>query len=193
MADKKTNVKDMSWGTILEKTFNNFSTDKIHTAVPAQVVSFDADKRTISAQIVIKTLLVDNTTIDIPVIEDVPVIFPGGGEFELTYEILPDSYVLLIFSQRAIDQWLASGGIVNPLRTRKFAYTDAIAIPGILPIPDAESTAPVASSSIQLRSKDGSVAISVKSDSIKLDNSSGTVELKSSGQVDINGNLTINV
>ena len=189
---KKQDVTTMSWATILEKTFDNFSMEKIHTALPAQVISFDKDKRTISAQITLKTVLIDDTELTIPILEDVPVIFQGSGDFELTFELKKDSYVLLVFSARALDQWFEQGGIVDPLRNRTFSLSDAIAIPGLMSKPDAEGTQPVTSDAIELRKKDGSTVISVKSDSIKLNNSNGTIELKSSGQIDCNsGTLTV--
>ncbi len=165
---------------------------QVHTAIPAQVISFDAAKRTISCQPTLKVTTKDNILHNLPVCSDVPVIFPGGGEFEITYDILPDSYVLLIFSERSIAQWLDSGGIIDPESYDRFSLSDAIALPGLLPDPSAAETKEIQSSQIQMRNKDGSTTITVTSDSVKLDNSSGTVELKSSGQVDINsGNLTI--
>jgi hypothetical protein len=71
-----------------------------------------------------------------PIVEDVPVVYPGGGGFFFTFDILPGSYVLLLFAERSIENWANLGGIGDPQSTRKCDLSDAIAIPGLLPLPN---------------------------------------------------------
>ena len=123
---------DTGFSAIFQSLLKN-----IHTAMPGKVVSFDKTNQTISVQPVLKRLYADSDDSEnLPIIEDVPVSFPGSGDFWLTFDIKKDSYVLLIFSERSIAKWLVKGGIVDPEQNRTFDLSDAIAIAGINPFPD---------------------------------------------------------
>jgi hypothetical protein len=120
----------------LKKVFDSFFALK-HFCMPAVVTAFDANLQTVSVQPALMTLAQDSTVPEMhPIIEDVPVVFPGGGGFFLTFDILPGSYVLLVFAERSIENWADLGGIADPQSTRKCDLSDAIAIPGLLPTPN---------------------------------------------------------
>jgi hypothetical protein len=67
----------------------------------------------------------------LPVITDVPVVFPGAGDYSVTFPIAKGDTVLLIFAEGSLDQWLTKGGEVDPQDDRRFSLTDAIAIPSL--------------------------------------------------------------
>lgn len=70
----------------------------------------------------------------LPVIAKVPVAFPSGGGFSITWPLLPDDDVLLVFADRSLDEWKSTGLPENlPADTRRFDLTDAIAIPAVKP------------------------------------------------------------
>jgi hypothetical protein len=72
-------------------------------------------------------------TMRLPVIRDVPVVFPGSGGRRIKFPVSVGDYVLLVFSDDSLEQWLARGGEVDPLDDRHHHLADAIAIPGIMP------------------------------------------------------------
>jgi hypothetical protein len=146
----------------------------VHTSMPAKVISFDAEKQTCSVQPVLMRKRVDQDAQPLPVIEEVPVVYPGSGDYWITFPLVADSYVLLVFSERALDAWLQEGDVIDPAKRRFFALSDAIAIPGLNPYPSSISPA-VETDGLTIRKKDNS----------------SYIKMKSSGQVDINGNFTV--
>ena len=129
----------------------------VHTHLPAQVVSFNATENTVEVQPCINRIRTDDpnneTTIRLPVIDDVPVQQFGSGDLLITCAPAEGSYGTLHFSERAIDQWLLQAGIVDPGSARRFDLSDAVFYPGVYPI--GEMTAAVNTDRIELRSLDG--------------------------------------
>jgi hypothetical protein len=137
----------------------------LHTAMPAEVVSFNASNNTVVAQPVLKRKFSDGSVKNLPQIQNVPVCFPRGGDGILTFPIRKGDYVLLVFSERSIDVWWDKGGIVNPDDARKHNLSDAIAIPGVYPRPKASAR--------------------VSSSHVRLENNNASIELQSNGKFKI--------
>lgn len=116
----------------------------LHTALPAIVMSYDANTRTVTAQIAIQRVFTDgeglNGPINLPPCVDVPVIFPGGGGYEVTFPVKEGDECLLIFSERCIDSWFISGEISPPADYRQHDLSDAIAIMGLKSLNNLEPT-----------------------------------------------------
>jgi len=118
------------------------------------------------------------------VCEDVPVIFPGSGDYALTFPVKQGDECLLIFCERSIDNWNEKGDVQEQSDYRQHHAADAIAIVGLRSQPNVFDN--FDNSHAQLRSKDGSTLITldkggivtVKADTIKLD-----------GDVEISGNV----
>jgi len=184
----------------LAQIFNSVTAD-MHTCLPAQVTAFDAAAQTVSVQPCLNRLYEgDESTTQLPVIEDVPVVFPGAASLWLTFDVPVDSYVMLIFSERAITTWLATGGVdVDPVSNRKFDLTDAFAVPGIYPTADVLDPG-VTEDAMELRLADGTASIKMDTDGvITLTNAGGSVSIAADGAitvatdgaVDINGHLAV--
>ena len=109
----------------------------LHTALPAKVVSFDPAKQTVSLAIQIKMQLVDGSGADIPPLLDVPVSFPRGGGFAVTFPLKAGDEGIAIFSERCIDGWWQNGSASTPLDFRLHDLSDAMFIPGICSVPKA--------------------------------------------------------
>lgn len=105
----------------------------LHTCLPAVVEKYNKAKQTVDVTPALKRKYESGDLVTYPVILNVPVAFPRGGKFSITHPIKPGDNVLLIFSERSIDVWKKSGGIVDPNDPRKFNITDAFAIPGGYP------------------------------------------------------------
>lgn len=71
-----------------------------------------------------------------PLISNVPVIFPKMGKAHLRFPIEAGQEGLILWSQRSIDKWITSGGIVDPEDNRKFDYSDAFFLPGAVSQPN---------------------------------------------------------
>jgi hypothetical protein len=152
------------------------------TAMPAIITAYDPARMTVSAQPAIKAKQreTDGTIKDVqmPLCVDVPVVFPRGGGFSLTFPIAAGDEVLLVFASRCIDGWWDQGGVQNQIDQRMHDLSDAFAIPG----PWSQKTRITgAMTGAQLRSGDGATVVEV---------SAGKVTLTATNVV-INGNLAV--
>lgn len=107
----------------------------IHTAIPACVMSYDAATQTadIKPEIkrVIRTRLGEPVEEALPVIPAVPVVFPGSGEFFMSFPVQPGDTGMLIFCERNIDRWRETEGDVNPGDQRAHGLAGATFHPGL--------------------------------------------------------------
>lgn len=108
--------------------------NSIHTANIGIIKSYDAstNRSTIQPALNIK-YLTQPEPIPLPVIENVPIIFPWSSSFSMTFPVREGDYCLLVFIERSIDLWKAVGGQVTPDDPRKYNLSDCVAIPGLLP------------------------------------------------------------
>lgn len=86
------------------------------TSIPGIVQSFDNAAMTCTVQPAIMVKVFNptlQTWVDtkLPLLLDVPVIFPSGGGFTLTFPLKPGDEGLVSFSSRCIDSWWQSGGV----------------------------------------------------------------------------------
>lgn len=155
------------------------------TALPATVTAYDAAKMTISAQPVVKAKqqAKDGTVSDVtmPLCVDVPVSFPKGGGYAMTFPIAVGDEVLLVFASRCIDGWWQQGGTQPQLDQRMHDLSDAIAIPG--PWSQKTKLSGVSTSAVQIRSSDGSTVITLASGAVTINATTITLN----GNVQING------
>ncbi len=100
--------------------------------------------------------------VSIPPLLDVPVVFPAGGGFTLTFPIEKGDEVLVVLASRCIDAWWYHGGAKNQrlMEWRMHDLSDGFAIPG--PFSKVRTLAGLSSTSVQLRSNDGSTYVEVK-------------------------------
>lgn len=106
--------------------------DKVdnHTALPAEVISFDSTLGVCSALISINRV-VDDTEFEFPVLEGIPVVFPASASAGFTFTLAKGDGVLLIFSERNLDKWKSFGTGFPPVDSRFFDISGAVAIPGL--------------------------------------------------------------
>lgn len=103
----------------------------IHTCLPGKIDSYDYKKRKANVKPLIKKKLINGDAEELPVISNVPVIIPGTQDVGFSFPVNSGDFCLLLFSERALEKWLSSGGVTEPGDARKFDLTDALAIPGL--------------------------------------------------------------
>jgi hypothetical protein len=108
----------------------------VHTAMIAKVESYNADKQIVNVSPILKRSVVtmdDNwVSEDLPVLCDVPVLFPRAGGFFISFPIQPGDFVQLIFNEVDLEEWFDDK---EPAITcnQRFTLQGAVAIPGIYP------------------------------------------------------------
>jgi hypothetical protein len=112
---------------------------QVHTSIPGRVESYDASKRKASIKPLVKRRYRDGRVDDMPVVVNVPVVFPEGGGARITFPVSRGDTGLLVFAERSIDVWLSRGGDVDPNDFRKHDISDGVFIPGLHPFNSAPS------------------------------------------------------
>lgn len=133
------------------------------TAIPGIVKAVNLTKMTLEVQPTIQGQITDENgrvqSVDLPLLLDVPVVFPSAGGFSLTLPIAVADEVLVVFSSRCIDSWWQSGGIGRPMEARMHDLSDGFAIPGPKSQPNVVPS--ISSTKMALRNKAGTVFLSV--------------------------------
>ncbi len=148
---------------------------EIWTSLPGIVQSYDPDAQTVAVQPAIKVrafspdedpplpgavLELNNWwTVTLPVIVDVPVAFPNGGGFSMTFPIQAGDECMLIFSCRPIDNWWAQGGVQKAGLSFMHDLSDAVAFFG--PRSQPRRLANVDPANVEIRTDAGDVKIEV--------------------------------
>jgi len=158
----------------------------LHTSTPGVVLSYDAAQKRAQVRPVLRARFSDGETRQAPTITGVPVAFPRGGGFQISWGLAEGDTGLLIFGERSIDDWLALGGDdVEPTSRRTYDLSDAVFLPGIEPFNGAQSGA--GADQLVIESGDFSV---------RLDESAGEVVIAGPGgselKIDAGGNATVN-
>jgi hypothetical protein len=112
---------------------------EVNVCLPGKIVAYDAAKQVADIQPQILSTFVDGSTLELPVIPSVPVVFPraNGGTTYMHIPLAVGDDVTLIFSQSSLDNWKTQGGLQEPGDVRKHHLTDAFALVGGSAIPNA--------------------------------------------------------
>lgn len=105
----------------------------LHVALPGRVEKFDKTTMKADIQPLLQRKFANGDLVDLPVITDVPVMFPRTASAIISMPLKKDDTGLIICSERSLDTWVLKGGIVDPKDTRKHDLSDGVFIPGLFP------------------------------------------------------------
>jgi hypothetical protein len=117
----------------------------VRVALPARVTSYDAKRQCVDAAPEIGQAYFEGgerIPEDLPIVTDVPVMFPGSGSFRVTFPIAVGDIVLLVFASSSIARWKVTGKGGDPGDDRHHRLSDAIAIPGLISLASRPTDAP---------------------------------------------------
>lgn len=103
---------------------------EMHCALPAVVESYDKATQTVTVKPAIRERLSGGTYVDLPLLADIPVFFPGGASSGITFPVQKGDECLVIFADCCIDAWFQYGGIQNPVSFRRHDLSDGFAFVG---------------------------------------------------------------
>lgn len=104
--------------------------------------------------------------VTMPLLLDVPLFFPSGGGFSMTFPVAAGDECLVVFADRCIDSWWQSGGVQPPASRRMHDLSDGFALVGFRSQPRRLGS--VSQNTAQLRSDDGTVFVEVQGDKAKV-------------------------
>ena len=164
------------WVAIMEMVVES-ALKRMHTSFPARVISYNSTAGTVSVQAMIMREYFDeseNRQIEkLPVITDVPVMFPGGGGHRITFPILANDTITLFAASMSLELWHQTLGLqfVDPADSRRNALEDMYAVPGFRPLKNWHSDAPTDRMSLGLN--DG-VQINIDANEVRLGSNSAS-------------------
>jgi hypothetical protein len=169
---------------------------QLRVAMPGVIRSFDADTQTATVQpsLKLKVNVGEGVSyLDLPVIQNVPVVLPFAqtAGLLLTLPIKPGDECMLVFSDRAIDFFVQSGGMqqtdtsasADTTSPRGHNLTDAMCIPGIISNPQAVPK--YSTTNIEMRDRERKHFISLGPDGITISDSVATWNM-AGGKVTLN-------
>jgi len=164
-----------SKSTTMQALSNKISND-IRVSIPGIIQSFDPIEQTVSVKIAIRERYIDEdlviTNIEMPMLEDVPIVIPRAGGYAITLPVQKGDECLLVFSDMCIDAWFSNSGVQNQIESRRHDLSDAYAIIGAYSQPRRLSN--YSTDSLEIRNETGSAKIKLKDNEINL---VGTVKI----------------
>lgn len=125
--------------------------------MPGILQSFNAEKMTATVQPAIQAQSQDQSgkwsDVNLPVLTDCPVLFPGGGGYLMTFPLVEGDEVLLVFASRCIDSWWQNGGVQPQADLRMHDLSDGFCLPGLHS--QARLPQDVSPTSFRIQSTDG--------------------------------------
>ncbi|MCK6585964.1 MAG: hypothetical protein L6Q76_00105 [Polyangiaceae bacterium] len=132
-----------SLAALLRRVIDDSVSD-IHVAIPGVVERYDAATQTADVlPIAVRWLERDDEPSEdarerLPVLPNVPVVFPSGGGYMVTFPVAVGDSVLLVIASRSIEEWRTHGrhdesDPIDPRDQRLHDLTGAFAIPCIRP------------------------------------------------------------
>jgi len=129
----------------------------LRVSLPGIIESYDPIANTCTVQPALKGQTADElgnyTSAPLPLLVDVPVVFPRGGGCSITFPIKEGDECLVVFSDRCIDFWWQSGGVQEPVDPRQHDLSDAFAFVGPMSQPNVIGN--ISTTTLQMRTDDG--------------------------------------
>jgi hypothetical protein len=175
------------------RSLTSIIAQSFRVALPAVVQSFDpGPPATVSVLIATNELVkysegaaaisLKTEAMQLPLLQDVPVVMPGAGGWSMTFPIQPGDECLVVFADTPLDVWFQNGGVNNnPISQRRHSLSDAVAIFGLRSKP--RGLAGYSTSSAQLRNDDGTVVIDLTDDQVTV--TAPAVAVECSGEVSV--------
>ena len=101
----------------------------IYTAIPSLISTYDDASRRARIRPALRRVEVDGRAFERPAVEDVPVVWPGGGGCTAHGRLKEDDPVLTVFSMRGINGFLDTHELADQDVDGTLSPKDAVALP----------------------------------------------------------------
>lgn len=158
----------------------------IWTAIPGVVTAVDLTAQTVSVQPSVQGTISapdgSSRSVNLPLLVDVPIVWPRAGGFALTFPIAANDEVLVVFASRCIDSWWQSGGVGTQAEVRMHDLSDGFAV--LAPTSQPRKLSNVSSANVQLRDDAGTTYVEIAP--------GGKIKLLGATSIDLNA-PTVNI
>lgn len=160
-----TNKQELTDGEKLDFVIEQFLL-KTRTIMVAECVEFNEQRNTVSVQPLIQRKGIGETEAsNLPIIQDVPVSYYGGGGVVITYKPEKGDVCELWINDRSIEQWKKKGGITDPQRARHHNFSDAVAYFGLNEYDNAYQNL---KGGMDIRTRDGNTSLHLIDQSVEV-------------------------
>lgn len=161
--------------------------DNIHTAMPGEIISYNAGAGTASVKPVGKFVTSDGKELNYPTISECPVHFPfcQNAGVGIAFPVKKGDSCIIIISEVELDAWRSGAESEGSLR---FDLTSAMVIPGLLEGGSAASEKAAKENAVIITA--GDVEVAVSGDGCNIDTGSTVMNVTDDG-VSIKGNVTV--
>lgn len=105
----------------------------LFTVQVARVEAFDPAKRTIDALPMVRRPMptASGLTVyeDLPIVPNVPILYPAAGALSITWPLVPGDFVVLLSTTLAIGQWRQTGTLSDAGDLRQHSLGSSLALP----------------------------------------------------------------
>jgi hypothetical protein len=169
----------------------NDAVSDIHTSLPAKINKYDAEKMRAEITLISKQNL-EGEMVEIPPVLEVPVGFMKAGKFIIRPPFQKGDVVVVVFSEKAIDQLLISGKSEEVKYTRMHSIDDAIIVNSL----QLESESDLNSSytsDLLIENQEANSRIVMKNNGDLLAETSGNTTIDTSGSTTVNSGAPVTV
>lgn len=136
---------------------------EIWTALPGIIDSVDLEANTCVVQPTVQGIFRQKDgsqkVVTMPLCLDVPIVWPRGGGYTLTFPLKKGDEGVILFMSRCFDAYWQNGGIQPQAEQRMHSLSDGYFIPGGNSQPN--KLANVSADNVQLRADDGSAYVEI--------------------------------
>jgi hypothetical protein len=136
---------------------------EFHVALPGRIDRYDATKQRADVKLELQRYVSDgeggHVPESLPVLPNVPVAFPRGGGYFVSFPLAKGDPVLVVFCDAPIGAWLKKGDMAEPGLSESHGLGGAVCYPGIAPNDDKLDDA---SASTMKLGKDGTPAAQIE-------------------------------
>lgn len=166
---------------LYRKMLSSLATN-LRVSMPGIIESYDPATQTATIQPAIREKVNINGNqewTEIPLLVDVPILFPRAGGYSITFPVSAGDECLVFFADCCYDAFWQSGGVQNQIDRRRHDLSDGLAI--VTGISQPNRLSGVSSSGLQIRNDAGSAVIEIVGGNISIN----------SGNISIGPNTTI--
>lgn len=150
---------------------------EIRVALPGFITKWDSATQTATVQLAIREKVTNEgieQEMQIPLLEDVPVVMPRAGGYVLAFAPQAGDECLVVFGDCCIDSWWQSGGVQSQADSRRHDLSDGFAILGCW---SQKNKPTLPSSGVRLQNDAGTAGISIEGTTVNI---FGTVKINGS-------------
>ena len=155
ISDEVTILQYLGGETTRARLLQDKVNKEIRCAIPAKIISIDYNEVTCSCQPLIMEKVKDESgnivSVELPVLLDVPIVFPGSSKFCITFPLSPGDEGLVIFADMCIDSWWQSGDVQEQFEIRRHDLSDGFFIPSQMSQPNKYTS--ISQSDLEIKSR----------------------------------------